>query len=140
MREDTVNVTMRVNEKLLKNLLAIDSVEKLIALQDEEVNGYIQVSGYAHCSTGMFNVIACDDDAEGKTLFVENWDNDGEVILFLEMICTEGIEKVSSALSESDPDTFVEISIETKDEEEIKLNVGYMEVIAGIGNNTEVIR
>ena len=28
MREDTVNVTMRVNEKLLKNLLAIDSVEK----------------------------------------------------------------------------------------------------------------
>lgn len=57
MREDTVNVTMRVNEKLLENLLAIDSVEKLIALQDEEVNGYIQVSGYAHCSTGMFNVM-----------------------------------------------------------------------------------
>ena len=73
-------------------------------------------------------------------MFVENWDNDGEVILFSEMICTEGIEKVSSALSESDPDTFVEISIETKDEEEIKLNVGYMEVIAGIGNKTEVIR
>lgn len=140
MREDTVNVTMRANEELLEKLLAIDSVEKLIALQDEDVNGYIQVSGYAHCSTGMFNTIVYDDDAEEKTLFVENWDNDGEVILFSEMICTQGIEKISSKLSESDPDTFVEISIETKDEEEIKLNIGYMEVIAGIGNNTEVIR
>lgn len=73
-------------------------------------------------------------------MFVENWDNDGEVILFSEMICIQGIEKVSSKLSESDPDTFVEIAIETKDEEEIKLNIGYMEVIAGIGNKTEVIR
>lgn len=140
MREDTVKVTMRVNEELLEPLLAVDSVDKLIALQDEDVNGYIQVSGYAHCSTGMFNMIACDDDAEGKTLYVENWDNDGEVILFSEMICIQGIEKISSKLSESDPDTFVEILIETKDEEEIKLNVGYMEVIAGIGNKTEVIR
>lgn len=140
MREDTVNVTMRVNEELLDTLLAVASVDKLIALQDEEVNGYIQVSGYAHCSTGMFNVIACEDDAEGKTLFVENWDNDGEVILFSEMICTQGIEKISSKLSESDPDTFVEISIKTKDEEEIELNIGYMEVIAGIGNKTEIIR
>lgn len=140
MREDTVNVTMRVNEELLETLLAVDSVDKLIALQDEDVNGYIQVSGYAHCSTGMFNVIVCEDDAEGKTLFVENWDNDGEVILFSEMICTQGIEKISSKLSESDPDTFVEISIKTKDEEEIELNIGYMEVIAGIGNKTEIIR
>lgn len=56
------------------------------------------------------------------------------------MICIQGIEKVSSKLSESDPDTFVEISIETKDEEEIRLNIGYMEVIAGIGDKTEVIR